>query len=246
MKQGVIRLQAVTLAYQNQIAVAGVSGVFAAGGLTAIVGPNGAGKTTLLRAVAGLHKLSAGRIDRDGLAPSDIGFLPQASRLDRSFPISCLEVVAAGNWGRVGAFGIITTPMLDAAQAALEAVGLAEVGRRPIGTISAGQFQRVLFARLIVQDPPVVLLDEPFNAVDVRTEADLLTILHRWHAEGRTVIAVLHDLDLVQRDFPETLLLARAPIAWGPTAAALSSANRLRVRLGSDAWAPAPPALSAA
>jgi zinc/manganese transport system ATP-binding protein len=97
----------------------------------------------------------------------------------------------------------------------------------------------VLFARLLLQDAPVILLDEPFNALDARTAADLLAMVHRWHGEGRTVIAVLHDLELVQREFPETLLLARDCLGWGPTAEVLTAANRLRARMMAEAWDPA-------
>jgi len=92
-----------------------------------------------------------------------------------------------------------------------------------------------------VQDAPILLLDEPFTAVDARTAADLLAILRRWHGEGRTILVVLHDLDLVRAEFPEALLLAREKIAWGPTAEALSPANRLRARMMAEAWDEAAP-----
>jgi zinc/manganese transport system ATP-binding protein len=113
---------------------------------------------------------------------------------------------------------------------------------RPAGSLSAGQFQRVLFARLLLQDAPVILLDEPFNALDARTSADLLAIVHRWHGEGRTVVAVLHDLELVRREFPDTLLLARDCLGWGATAEVLTAANRLRARMMAEAWSAEPEA----
>ena len=118
----------------------------------------------------------------------------------------------------------------------LAAVGLAGCERRVISDLSAGQFQRVLFARLLLQDAPVILLDEPFNAVDERTTADLLALLHRWHREGRTVVAVLHDLAMVRAHFPRTLLLAREPIAWGATAEVLLPAHLQRARLQAEHW----------
>ncbi len=130
---------------------------------------------------------------------------------------------------------------LHRAEEALAAVGLSGFARRPVGSLSAGQFQRLLFARLLVQDAPILLLDEPFTAVDARTAADLLAILRRWHGEGRTILVVLHDLDLVRAEFPEALLLAREKIAWGPTAEALSPANRLRARMMAEAWDEAAP-----
>ena len=232
-----IILNDLTCVHDRHPAVHHLSGTFAPGSLTAVVGPNGAGKTTLLRTLAGLHPAHDGRIDRGGLAAGRIALLPQAGTLDRSFPVSCHDVVALGAWARMGAFRGLPVEAASRTASAFHEVGLAGFERRLVGTLSAGQFQRVLFARLAVQDAPVLLLDEPFNAVDARTAADLLALLRRWHAQGRTVIAVLHDLDLVAREFPQTLLLAREKIAWGPTAVALSAEHRLRARLAAEAWA---------
>ena len=231
-----IRLHDVTCVHERRPAVHHVTGCLAPGSLTAVAGPNGAGKTTLLRALAGLHPVHDGRIDRGGLAPDRIALLPQAGTLDRSFPICCRDVVALGAWARMGPFRRLPADAGARIAAAFREVGLAGFERRLVGTLSAGQFQRVLFARLMVQDAPVLLLDEPFNAVDARTAADLLALMLRWHAEGRTVVAVLHDLDLVARAFPDTLLLAREAVSWGPTAQSLSAGNRLRARLAAEAW----------
>lgn len=231
-----IHLSDVTLAYGRRPAVHHLSGSFAPGSLTAIVGPNGAGKTTLLRALAGLTKPDQGRIDRGGLDPRALAYLPQQAALDRGFPITCLDLVCAGLWPRLGAFRGVDAAGLARARDALATVGLASFEGRVIGTLSAGQFQRVLFARMLLQDAPVLLLDEPFTALDARTTADLLALVARWHGESRTVIAVLHDIDMVQEHFPETLLLARDAVAWGPTGEALSAANRLRARRMAEAW----------
>ena len=228
-----IRLDNLTLSHGRRAAVHHVSGSFVPGSLTAIVGPNGAGKSTLLRAIAGLHRPDEGALaaPRDGIA-----LLPQVAAVDRAFPISCLDVVQFGHWARAGAFRAIRPAERARSVQALAAVGLEGFERRPVGSLSVGQFQRVLFARLLVQDAPVILLDEPFNALDARTIADLLALVRRWHGEGRTVVAVLHDIALVEREFPETLLLAREAIAWGPTAEALSPANRMRARMMAEAW----------
>jgi zinc/manganese transport system ATP-binding protein len=237
-----ITIEGAACLHDGRAALDGVGGRLAPGSLTAVVGPNGAGKTTLLRAIAGLHPLSAGRIDRGGLGPGEIGLLPQASTLDRQFPIDCLGVVALGAWRRAGPFASLRGAETDRAAAALARVGLAGLERRSVGSLSTGQFQRVLFARLIVQDTPVLLLDEPTAAVDARTEAALLDIIAGWHEEGRTVVAVLHDLHVVQAHFPQTLLLARRAVAWGPTAISLSATNRGRARLQAEAWAAEGPA----
>ena len=232
----VITLTNVNCRYRNAMAVEAVSGSFAKGSLTAVVGPNGAGKTTLLRAIAGVHPVAAGSIDRGGCKADEIALLPQASRMDRSFPITCADVVALGAWPRIGAFEGLLADDAARVAAALSRVGLADVGGRLIGALSIGQFQRVLWARLLVQDAPVLLLDEPVAGVDVASEAIFQDMLADWQREGRTVIAVLHDLDLVTRMFPQTLLLARRMIAWGDTAAVLSAANRQRARLSLDPW----------
>jgi zinc/manganese transport system ATP-binding protein len=237
-----IRLADVTVSYARHPAVHHVTGSFAPGSMTAIVGPNGAGKSTLLRAVAGLASSpggsvrTEGRIDRGGLDPRALAYLPQQAALDRGFPIACRDLVATGLWPKLGAFAAIPADGRARAEAALDAVGLVGFAARPIGSLSAGQFQRALFARMLLQDAPVLLLDEPFTALDSRTTADLLALLARWHDESRTIIAVLHDLDMVREHFPQCLLLARDPIAWGPTGQVLTAENRLRARRMAERW----------
>ena len=233
MKGGIF-LHDLTLTYDRHPAVHHLSGSFAPGSLTAVVGPNGAGKTTLLRALAGLHPIASGRVE--GAGAGQVALLPQGAALDRSFPIVCREVVALGLWRSCGPFRPIGPEGLARAEAALNSVGLHGFERRPVGTLSAGQFQRLLFARLIVQDAPVLLLDEPFNAVDARTEADLVRLIEGWCANGRTIILVSHDLDLVRALCPEALLLARHALAWGPTDHVLHPAAMRQARLAAEAW----------
>jgi zinc/manganese transport system ATP-binding protein len=228
-----VTLADLTATHERHPAVHHVSARFAPGSLTAIVGPNGAGKTTLLRTIAGLHPVDHGSVS---LGAGRVALLPQQSGMDRSFPILCADVVLQGLWARRGAFASLGAADHARAQAALEAVGLGGFGRRPVSAMSAGQFQRLLFARLLVQDADLILLDEPFNAVDARTASDLLRVVQRWHGEGRTILAVLHDLDLVRDAFPNTLLLAREAVACGPTAEVLAPANRLRARQMAEAW----------
>jgi zinc/manganese transport system ATP-binding protein len=208
-----IELCDVELRHGSRVILSGLSGRFETGSLTALVGSNGSGKTTLLRAIAGLHPVDAGRIDLGGLTAADIALLAQGSNLDRSFPITCRDVVALAST-RLGPFRSIGKDRLAATKAALERVGLAEMGSRSIQALSAGQFQRVLFARTIVQDAKLILLDEPFTAVDAATTRLLLSVIQDWHSQGRTVIAVLHDIDLVRRHFPHTLLLRDGSATW--------------------------------
>src|ERR671912_2416950 len=217
----------VTLGYGRRPAVHHLDGEIVAGSLMAVVGPNGAGKSTLLKGIVGTLKPLEGRIDLTGPS-SGIAYLPQAAEIDRSFPLSVYDLVAMGLWTRSGLFGGISARDRTQVEEALAAVGLVGFERRPLSTLSGGQMQRALFARLLLQDAPVILLDEPFTAIDAKTTADLLDLVRRWHDESRTVIAVLHDLDVVKRVFPETLLIAREAVAWGETGSGLSPANLLR------------------
>ena len=231
-----IRLRNLTVAYRGHPAVHHLSGDFAPGSLTAIVGPNGAGKTTLLAAIMGRVSPVEGEVQRAAGAAGCIAWLPQQAEIDRSFPIRVFDLVALGHWSRVGSLRGLDAPQRDAVHHALDAVGLAGFERRGIAELSAGQFQRVLFARVLLQDAPVILLDEPFNAIDARTTADLLAVVARWHAESRTVIAVLHDLEQVRRHFDRTLLMARRCVAWGPTAEVLHAEHLFRARQMAEAW----------
>ena len=229
-----VRLHDLTVAYRGHPAVHHLSGAFVAGAMTAVVGPNGAGKSSLLGALSGALRGFEGRIERD--AALRIAYLPQASALDRSFPVRVFEVVAMGLWARIGQFGALRDTDRKRVEEALAAVGLSGFDQRLLGELSAGQAQRVLFARVLVQDAELILLDEPFNAIDARTTADLLALLHRWKDEARTVIAVLHDLDQVRANFDQTLLLAREPVAWGPTAQVLDAAHLFKARQMAEAW----------
>jgi zinc/manganese transport system ATP-binding protein len=209
----------VTVRYGRQIALDAVSGEFSPGSLTAVVGANGAGKSTLLAAIAGTVRLARGTIRR--AAPHRLAYLPQLAAIDCDFPVSVKELIVLGAWREFGAFRAPRVDVESRAIAAAEAVGLTQRLGRSIAGLSRGELQRALFARLILQDASVILLDEPFAAVDERTTAALIDRIVRWSREGRTVIVVSHDLDLVRSRFPTTMVLARRCVAWGPTEAAL-------------------------
>jgi zinc/manganese transport system ATP-binding protein len=219
-----------TLGYDRHPAVHHLSGEVECGALLAICGPNGAGKSTLLKGIMGALSPLSGSIALGVGSARNIAYLPQASEIDKSFPINVFDLVAMGLWARSGLFGGIAKRDQIKIFAALEAVGLEGFAERGIGTLSGGQLQRMLFARLLLQNAAIILLDEPFTAIDSKTTADLLRLLSCWHDEKRTVIAVLHDLDLVREHFPKTLLLAREPIAWGATKAALTPEKLLEAR----------------
>lgn len=231
-----ISFRNLTLGYERHPAVHHLSGEVKQGALLAICGANGAGKSTLLKGIGGALKPLGGSIDRHGLDPREIAYLPQGAEIDRSFPIHVYDMVSMGLWRRAGLFGGIGRADRTKIEHAIAAVGLEGFETRPIGTLSGGQMQRTLFARLLLQDARVILLDEPFTALDAKTVSDLVDLVRRWHGEKRTVIAVLHDFDLVRATFPETLLLARTPVAWGPTAEALGPENLLKARRLGESW----------
>jgi zinc/manganese transport system ATP-binding protein len=226
----------VTLGYDRHPAVHHLSGEVATGALLAVVGPNGAGKSTLFRGLVGILKPLAGRILTGGIDAKDIAYLPQSADIDRSFPISVFDFVGTGLWRRTGFFGGIGTEARAGIARALAAVGLSGFENRGIGTLSGGQMQRLLFARVLLQDARLIVLDEPFNAIDTKTSADLLALVKQWHAEGRTVLAALHDMDLVRAHFPETLLLARGKVAWGATGEVLTAENLNQARRMCEAF----------
>ncbi len=219
-----------SLGYNRNPAVMGLHTKIAEGSLTAVVGPNGAGKSTLLKGVVGSLTPLSGQVSLGAIERHNVSYLPQQSEVDRLFPISVYELVSMGLWRVIGAFGRVGRAHRVRIKEALAAVGLDNFEKRSIGSLSGGQLQRALFARLLLQDSPLVLLDEPFNAIDTSTTADLIDVVKRWHGEGRTVLAVLHDTDTVQTHFPETLLLAREMVAHGPTEKVLTAENQFRAR----------------
>ena len=231
-----LQFRDVTLGYDRHPAVHHLSGEVAPGALLAVVGPNGAGKSTLFRGIVGILKPLAGSIGTGGLNVRDIAYLPQSVDIDRSFPISVFDFVGTGLWRRTGLFGGIGKAEQRDIAHALAAVGLNGFENRGIGTLSGGQMQRLLFARVLLQDARLIMLDEPFNAIDAKTTADLTELVRLWHAEQRTVVAALHDMDLVRANFPETLLLARTPVAWGATAQVLTAENLKQARRMCEAF----------
>src|SRR5581483_4368386 len=231
-----LRFNNVTLGYDRHPAVHHLDGDVKTGALVAVVGPNGAGKSTLFKGVVGVLKPLAGSIGLNGLDPREIAYLPQAAEIDRTFPINVYDMVSMGLWRHTGLFGGVDRKARTMIEQALAAVGLTGFEDRAIATLSGGQMQRMLFARLLLQDARMIVLDEPFNAVDAKTSADLFDLVRRWHGEQRTVLVALHDIDFVKANFPETLLLAREPVAWGRTANVLTAENLLTARRMCEAF----------
>lgn len=234
MNAAAVTFNNVSITYDRHVAVSGMTGCFSPGSVTAIAGPNGAGKSTLLKALMDDLPVSSGKINRGGLRRQDFGYLPQTAEIDRQFPLTVADTVMLGAWKETGGFRRLSRRSAEKGLAALHAVGLDGFGHRHIGALSSGQFQRVLFARLLLQDPTFIILDEPFAAIDAATTRDLLAIIDRWKAESRTIVAVLHDIDQVRSYFPRTLLMARELIGWGDTETVMSPANLQRARAMSE------------
>ena len=220
-----IEVRNVSVRLGGRLVLENLSGRFAPGSLTAVVGPNGAGKSTLLNVLAGLTRPSRGEVICSARRQHRLAYLQQQADLDREYPVTVAEIVSLGLWHRFGAFRKPPPELADRVDAAVEAVGLADVLHRRIGELSVGQLRRAFFARLLLLDAGVLLLDEPFAAVDARTVDALLPLIRRWHEEGRTVITVVHDFDQVRAHFPSTLVLARSAVAWGDTATVLTDQN---------------------
>lgn len=212
-----IAVENLTVSYQRKPAVHHVDIEFASDSMWAVFGPNGAGKSTLLKSIMGLLKCDTGEVRWQGMSRRDIAYLPQQADIDRGQPMTVFELAAMGLWYEIGFFGGVSKIQKQRVMRALERVGMADFSRRQIAHLSNGQFQRVLFARMLAQDAKYLLLDEPFNAVDAKTTYALLDVLRQCHNGGQAVIAVLHDYEQVRAYFPNTLLIAREKIAAGKT-----------------------------
>lgn len=236
-----IRCDNLTLGYERHPAVHHLSLSVPRAALMAVVGPNGAGKSTLLRAIAGELAPIGGHLRLATGSRAEIAYLPQRGEIDLDFPVSVFDFVAMGLWRELGAFGRLSAAGRTKVAQALAQVGLTGFESRTIGTLSGGQLQRARFARLILQEAELILLDEPFAALDTNTADDLLARVLAWHDEGRTVLVVLHDIGMVRRSFPLCLLLAREPVAFGATAEVLTPQRLAQARLQSEAFDEAAP-----
>ena len=230
-----VTLDNLTVSYHQHPALHHLSGRFEPGSLTAVVGPNGSGKSTLLKSIMGLLPLAGGQLTVSAPA-GRIAYLPQVAEIERNFPIDVRDCVSLGCWPLKRAWGGVDGAQLQRVDAALQEVGLQGFEHRPISSLSSGQLQRVLFARLLVQNADLILLDEPFNAIDSKTTAALLAVIARWHEQKHTVMVVLHNDAQVRQYFPQTLLLARERVAWGPTHEVMTEANLATARAMAEAW----------
>lgn len=217
-----ITLHDLVTGYQGQGIGVPLDGRFASGSMTAIVGANGSGKSTLLKTLAGLLLPVQGTLSFGPAGRPRMGYLPQQAEMDRQFPLTVFDVVAMGCRPAGGLLRRINRAGQAAIWQALTRVGLEALAQRAISTLSGGQFQRMLFARLLVQEAPLILLDEPFSGIDKPTCGLLMTVIEQLHRQGHTIIVVLHDNKLVARHFPQTLWLSSEQPAWGPSSRVLA------------------------
>ncbi|MBN3863712.1 ATP-binding cassette domain-containing protein [Pseudomonas frederiksbergensis] len=195
------------------------------GSLTAVIGANGSGKSSLLKVIAGLQKPLAGKVIIDVPRKGGLSFLPQQQHLDRQFPISLQELVAAGFWGSKQAPEIRSQRL----KSALEDWCLIGLDHRPLMALSGGELQRALLARLSLAEAPLLLLDEPHAALDELGQALLWKHIHAWHAEGRTLVVVCHDLAAVRQHIPQALLIKSSGCVLGASTELISQQPQTQV-----------------
>lgn len=224
-----ISAQGLTVSYGEKPAVFSVDAAFPAQSMSAIIGPNGAGKSTFLKAALGIIPRLSGDVSVFGTpvekARHRIAYVPQRASVDWDFPTTVIDVVQMGLYRKVGLFGRLSGQMTKKARACLDRVGMADFGDRQIGQLSGGQQQRVFLARALAQDADLYLLDEPFAGVDAATERAIIDVLKLLKAEGKTVVAVHHDLSTVQEYFDHVFLINVQRVAEGAVSTTFTMEN---------------------
>lgn len=216
----VIQVTDLTILREELLVLDSVSLTVMKGEFTAIVGPNGSGKTTLVKAILGLVRPDAGTVEVFGMPVSQlgelrskIGYVPQIFDIDLNFPITVFETVLMGTYGRLGLARRPKREDKEAAMAALEKVGVADLKDRSIARLSGGQRQRVFIARALANNPDLLVLDEPTTGVDVATTGTLYSLLHQLKQEGVTVVLVSHDVGVVATYIDTVACLNRSLVA---------------------------------
>jgi len=225
-----IELRRVDVRFDERLALDGVDLDVEPGDILGVIGPNGSGKTTLLRVMLGLLPASAGTVRLFGTEPAAfrewhrLGYVPQRASIDPGLPATVSEVVGTGLVSRLGVLRRARAPDRARVREALEQVGMAQHGAARIGTLSAGQQQRVLIARALASAPELLVLDEPTEGIDPEAQAAFYALLHTLNREqGVTLVMVSHDIAAVAREVTKLACLNRRLVYHGPPAAALAA-----------------------
>ena len=216
--------QNLTVTYRNgHTALSNASFEIPTGTITALVGVNGAGKSTLFKAIMGFVPAARGEISvldmpvREALRRNIVAYVPQSEEVDWSFPVLVEDVVMMGRYGHMGFFRRPRAADHAAVTDALGRVNMAEFRKRQIGELSGGQRKRVFLARALAQEGQVILLDEPFTGVDVKTEDAIVALLRDLRDEGRVILVSTHNLGSVPEFCDRTILVKQTVLAYGPT-----------------------------
>lgn len=213
------------LGYAGVPLVRSLSFQLQAGDVLAVVGHNGSGKSTLVKTLLGVIEPVGGSIEWPGGKPSTIAYLGQRTEFDGRFPIRVRDLAAMGAWRDLGLLGRLGPAEHRRIEDALSRTNIEHIADLPLHVLSAGQLQRALFARTMVQNAPLILLDEPFTAIDQTTESQLLELIDGWAAEGRALILVLHDLSAVLRHCNKALLIGNGRARFGEPRDVLTPAH---------------------
>ncbi|MBD9652440.1 manganese/iron ABC transporter ATP-binding protein [Ensifer sp. ENS09] len=227
-----MRVAGATVTYRNGLrALRDASFEIPTGTITALVGVNGSGKSTLFKAIMGFARLSRGEIAILGLSVPEalkknlVAYVPQAEEVDWNFPVLVEDVVMMGRYGHMNMLRIPKKIDHEAVEAALARVGMSDYRKRQIGELSGGQKKRVFLARALAQDGKVILLDEPFTGVDVKTEDAIIRLLIGLRDEGRVMLVSTHNLGSVPEFCDRTVLLKNTVLAYGPTETTFTREN---------------------
>ena len=231
----VLHLRDIEVSYGTSVALRGVTADIPPGMIVGVIGPNGSGKSTLLKATAGVLPVSGGtiRLGETGIRDNaaHVAFVPQREEVNWDFPVTARDVVLMGRYRTKGWLRRLGAPDRKLADAALDRLGLAGMGERHISQFSGGQQQRIFLARAMVQEPLLVLLDEPFTGVDVTNRAIFHETIRELADRGIIVMIATHELAEVQQTTDLVLCLNRRMVAFGPTATTYTPGN-LRATFG--------------
>ncbi|WP_287943102.1 manganese/iron ABC transporter ATP-binding protein [Aquamicrobium sp.] len=227
-----ISVTGATVTYRNgHTALRDASFEVPTGTIAALVGVNGSGKSTLFKAIMGFVRLAKGEISVLGMPVANalrknlVAYVPQAEEVDWNFPVLVEDVVMMGRYGHMGMMRIPRRADHEAVAAALARVNMGAFRKRQIGELSGGQKKRVFLARALAQDSRVILLDEPFTGVDVKTEEQIITLLRELREEGRVMLVSTHNLGSVPEFCDRTVLIKGTILAYGPTVETFTQDN---------------------